>query len=86
MSNQISLDSIKELVGLYNETARISRKANNLLEQASNLEEKIFGASRNDTDRDELIDRLEYSSGYKEDFTVEEVCEIWGIDLKSLTP
>jgi hypothetical protein len=78
--------SLRRLIQLYERAAKASGKANGLLQKASELEQELFGTTRGDTDRDELIDALEYAQGEGGDFTIEEVSRIWGLNAPSLPP
>ena len=70
---------LDRLVRLYRRASAAASKSNDLLQQCSKMEEGLFGATRNDTNRDELIDRLEYSSGGGSKFSVREIREIWNL-------
>lgn len=69
---------LDQLVRLYVRTSVACAKSNDLLNRCSLLEEELFGTTRGDTDMDQLIDRLEYASSGGDDFTLEDVMEIWG--------
>ena len=69
---------LDQLVRLYRRTSAACAKSNDLLNRCSAIEEELFGISRGDTDRDQLIDNLEYASGGGANFTLEDVMDIWG--------
>ena len=71
--------ALDRLVRLYRRTSAAASKSNALLQECSKMEEELFGTTRNDTDRDELIDRLEYGSGGGSSFSVQEIREIWNL-------
>lgn len=75
--------SLPRLVRLYRQTAKACAKSNRLLKECSDLEEEIFGTTRNDSNLDALIDTLEYSSGPSE-LTVNQVREIWSDHLPNV--
>ena len=71
--------ALDRLVRLYRRTSAAVSKSNRLLHECSEMEQELFGETRNDTDRDELIDRLEYASGGGSKFSVREIREIWNL-------
>jgi hypothetical protein len=71
--------ALDRLVRLYRRASAAALKSNALLQECSEMEKELFGTTRNDTDRDELIDRLEYASGGGSRFTVREIREIWNL-------
>jgi hypothetical protein len=76
--------ALDRLVRLYRRTSAATSKSNALLQECSEMEKELFGTTRNDTDRDELIDRLEYGSGGGSRFSVREIREIWNLPHSKL--